>query len=1259
MTIVTTLPHRISSLISPLYQRWHLGRWLAGLMALLLFCAVTSWTFLPSLVKRVAAEQTMQQIGRKLEIAEAHFSPFTLTLTLDGVSLYEADQRTPAFKVKQLVLNLSLASLFRQALIVDEVRVDTPYAHIIRTSGDGYGHYNFNDILDKIAAMPKSDTPFRFSLANLQINNGLIEFDDEVVDRHVNIDALKLGVPFLSNFPNQVNSFVEPLLSARINGSTLTLKGRAKPFTSTLDTSLAIDLEQLDLASYVPYVPVPLPVQIQSAKLSTKLDLIFSRKNTTPELILAGDLRLQDIGLQDTKKTPLLKLASLDLSLKKLNVMSLMAEMNHLTLSAPEVWLNINSQGKLNWASLMAPDTNAGAAGVKGSVSTAKNTSSKTVPEKKNTGVSLLPLVQLHQFTLEKGQIHLSDAAHAVPLQTINLSNIHLTASGLTTKTDARAAAVKLAMTGEHEEQIEFTGEVKPLSVAVDGQFSISHLPLAPYQPLINKYLAANMAGQLDVSTQVHLAQSQLALDEAKLTLGQFQVKGKAGDDAGIGFKSLVVDQLRLDLSERNIRIGNVQLDGLNGDIRRDSQAVLSIKKWLPAETAVTSGTRQNTAPPAVAASDAAWKLAFANIDVKNSAVTFSDQSVEPAFRIQADGIALHLEQLQSDLSQAMKFSLQSNLGRKSSVKMNGNSSAQLKKIDMNLDAEGLPLAALYPYFSQYVNVALTRGRANAKAKINLLNITEDNRQISYNGMLSLTDFHVLENGASEDFLEWKSIALDGINANIGSKQPLITIKKLSLNDFYARAILSEKGKLNLQNILVSRTQNKDVQANTNAGGASGDITKETAKVVVDSASVATTTVAKLQQSVDNSKAMIRPEATAPIIRVMQTTLRGGNINFTDNFIKPNYSANLTGLSGNIGAVASDNPQPATVELTGKVDDDAPLVISGAVNPLLSPIFLDIKGSANGLELTRLTPYAAKYAGYIIEKGKLSMQVAYRVENQQLKAENEVRLDQLTFGERVDSPAATKLPVMLAVALLRDNDGQIAINLPISGSLSDPQFSVGNIIFRVLINVITKAVTAPFSLLGSMFGGGEELAYAEFLPGQSVLTPAAKDKLDHLAIALKKRSGLKLDIIGRVDAANDTEGSKQMILEQRLRDLKWKDARQKDRSTKKEEVQLSADDRKKYIEELYQSEKMDKPRNLIGIAKTLPTAEAEQMLLAHTMITPDALRGLAQKRADVVRDYLEDVSGIERDRLFLIAPKLTADGIKDKGATTRVDFSLK
>ena len=181
-----------------------------------------------------------------------------------------------------------------------------------------------------------------------------------------------------------------------------------------------------------------------------------------------------------------------------------------------------------------------------------------------------------------------------------------------------------------------------------------------------------------------------------------------------------------------------------------------------------------------------------------------------------------------------------------------------------------------------------------------------------------------------------------------------------------------------------------------------------------------------------------------------------GNVNFTDNFIKPNYTANMTGLSGTVTTLASDSGEPATMALAGMIDDEAPLEIGGRLNPLAPTLFLDIEGRTKGVDLPRLTPYSVKYAGYPITKGKLSMDVKYKVEAGKLQASNHLFLDQLTFGDKVDSPTATKLPVLLAVSLLKNTRGEIDINLPISGSLDDPKFSVGGIIVQVIVNLLTK-----------------------------------------------------------------------------------------------------------------------------------------------------------------------------------------------------------
>ncbi|WP_423709120.1 DUF748 domain-containing protein [Undibacterium sp. WLX3042] len=1229
------------------FQRWRPGHRLAGAVVFVALLMLLSYLFLPVLVKRIAIEQIQQQTGRKLDIGTISFSPFSLALTATDIRLYEADQKTPAVSAQELRVNLSITSLFHRALVLDELFLTAPDVHLVRYSAAQPSRYNVSDVLDKIAASPKSDAPLRFSVANIQISKGTIVFDDQVFGKQFKLTDLQVGLPFISNFPKQADSFVEPRLSAHFNGADFALQARAKPFSATHESTLAIDFDQLDLAQLTPYVPVALPVQVESARLSSKLNLTFSQKKQT-EIFLSGDVRLHDVFLKDKQSQPLLKLEGLQARIRQMNLMTTATELQQLSLSAPQVWLDFDAQHGLNWANLQAAPV--GKSGVATTAAAGKTSTTTPVvtAATATANPAPLPLVQVQDLQVTNGQIHFSDAVHARPEQKLELQNISLNAQQLSTAKDVKPAQLKLSLETKADEKIGFDGQLQIFSSTLNGKLEISDVALANYQAFLNPFLKANVSGKLDAESGVSLKAGEFQLSDLSLRLRDLLLKGKASDGS-IALKSFALNKSLLNSANRTIQMGTVEFDGLRADIRRDKSAAMLMQSWLPeSASSASKGNVVRTAnaelPPAKSTAAAPWKISLNQFDLKNSEIDFLDQSVTPEVKLNLNSINLNLAQLSSDFSKDVSFRLQSKLNRRAKLNLDGNSSAGMKKVNVNLDTESLPIARLSSYFSQFLNVQIVKGGGTAKGKLVLTNVLEADRQIDYDGMLSLNNFQIFENGTDEDFLDWKAISAEGMHAKIGKSQQLIDVKKLSLNDFFARLVLSDKARLNLQNILVSKAA-KDTPVN--AAATPKEITAKSSAVLAGKNTV-------------TQKLPVTGTPSSVIMRIGQTVITGGNVNFTDNFIQPNYHANLTGISGSIGTISSDNPQVATVELNGKVDDDAPLLISGSMNPLSTPVFLDIKGSANGIELTKLTPYAAKYAGYAIEKGKLSAQASYKIENQQLTAENELRLDQLTFGERVDSPSATKLPVMLAVALLRDNQGGITINLPISGSLSDPQFSVGSIIFKVFVNIITKAVTSPFALLGSIFGGGgEELAYLEFNPGSAALTPAATEKLDHLAKALKERASLRLDITGRVEVKSDTEGVKREMLESRLREAKWRELGRKNRGIKSESLTLTADERHKFLQALYDAAKFTKPRNMLGLAKTLPDAEAEQLLLQNLTVDTDDLRELAQRRADAVRDYLEDVAQVGRERMFLIAPKLNSDGIKDKGAPNRVDFSLK
>jgi hypothetical protein len=350
-------------------------------------------------------------------------------------------------------------------------------------------------------------------------------------------------------------------------------------------------------------------------------------------------------------------------------------------------------------------------------------------------------------------------------------------------------------------------------------------------------------------------------------------------------------------------------------------------------------------------------------------------------------------------------------------------------------------------------------------------------------------------------------------------------------------------------------------------------------------------------------------------------------------------------------------PQLADLELRGRAEGTASLEILGKVNPLATPLALDIKGIVRDLELAPLSPYSVKYAGHGIERGKLSVDVAYLVlPNGQLTASNKVVLNQLTFGDKVEGATAS-LPVKLAVALLADRNGVIDINLPISGSLNDPQFRLGPIIFKVIVNLVVKAITAPFSLLASAFGGGgDELSTVAFAPGSAALLPQAREGLDKVAKALNDRPSLKMTVVGTASLEAEREAYKQ----ERLRALLVAEKRRSMLAGNATAVQagatltVSETEVPALLKEVYQRADITKPRNLAGVAQEIPLPEMQALLLANIDVTQDAMRDLAVQRGVAVKDYLSGQK-LPVERLFLGAVKPVAN---DPKWTPRAELNL-
>jgi uncharacterized protein involved in outer membrane biogenesis len=760
---------------------------------------------------------------------------------------------------------------------------------------------------------------------------------------------------------------------------------------------------------------------------------------------------------------------------------------------------------------------------------------------------------------------------------------------------------------------IELVGETKPLKDTRETKLriDIDELPLPKYF----EYVPVPLRFRVEGGTLTTRLELSLSTQEEKLHT--LTLSGTAGlknfvmqrTDRSplLAVGALDVDIGELDLINRRAAVKSVRVESPRADVIRRRDGQLNWVALLPEQPKA-----ENAGP------GAPFLFTVAEVALSGGTVRVLDQTPEQPFRFALDNVSLGVTALSNTPENKAAVRFGCNAGAKGKLSYEGSLALAPVRAAGTLDVANLQLGAFAPYIEDVLQVIISGGALSTKGQISAEVPQGAPLKVAYRADASVANFASLDQATSQDLLRWKSLAVRGIDFELAPLK--VSVDQVTLADFFSRLIVNPDGTLNMQTLAKKKE------------GAAEPPPAEPAKED-------------------------KPAGPSANVRIGKIVLRGGGVNFSDFFIKPNYSVALTGVEGAVSEMTPD--KPGDVELRGRVHQTAPLEILGRVNSLSKDLFVDMKASVKDIELSPMTPYSAKYMGYGIQKGKLSVRVTYHIESRKLAAENNVYLDQLTFGDRVESPTATTLPVLFAVALMKDKNGVIDVDLPISGSLDDPQFSVGGIVFKALVNLVTRAVTAPFALLGALAGGGgEELAYIEFAPGSAALGAEDEAKLKTLAKALDDRPSLKLEVSGRADPQPDRDAMKRAAVDRQIKAAKLKDAGGKAAGSL-DEITVAPEERDKYLTAAYKDAKFDRPRNAIGLLKDLPPAEMEQLMLEHAGVGDSELRQLANGRAQTAKGWLVDNGKIAAERVFIVSPKSGAEGIKDQGKPTRADFSLK
>lgn len=550
----------------------------------------------------------------------------------------------------------------------------------------------------------------------------------------------------------------------------------------------------------------------------------------------------------------------------------------------------------------------------------------------------------------------------------------------------------------------------------------------------------------------------------------------------------------------------------LEGEITPETESSVDAESVLPesmGEEMQTTAKTKNASPGLE--QEKTWKVALQKFAFNNGTIDMLERSVSDGTYYRISRLDIESGEITTDFTKPISYTTSLQVSADTQAFSNTpkgilTSSGSLVIAEQTVKGkaaiEQLALNQFQQYISPYANVTLEEGLFNLNVEFDAAVGDEGTETLNVKANTKVTDLSVLDD-AKEPLLQWQSLIVDDIDFNHALNQ--LSVDNVQLKSPFARLIIDEAKQTNVSKLVVaSKEDNKEERpAKNNIAGEPDSMN-------------ATNSPA----SATNEKATSNAQQLA--IAVNAISIENGKAYFADHSLTPKFASAIESLNGKVTGIDSRSDTPANVDITGKIDNYAPVKLAGTIHPLKSDLDLDLNFSVKGAELTSVNPYSGTYMGYYIDKGLLSLAVQYKLNGKALEGKNHVVIDQLTLGKKSNSDQALSLPLGLAIALLEDSNGVIDLGLDVSGDVDSPDFSFGSIILNAIGNIITKAVTAPFSLLANLVGSDDELDSVAFTFGEHKLNTEAKEKLNTLAEALKKRPGLRVNIEGTVNAVSDS-----------------------------------------------------------------------------------------------------------------------------------------
>ncbi len=1077
----------MNAFMQSVWARFGRRRGLLWLAAALALYTLAGFFLLPPILRSQMVKRLPEIVKRQASVRQVKVNPWALSLTVRGLALTEADGR-PFASWEELYVNFQASSLFRWAWTFDEIRLEKPVGEIILLRD---GRLNFANILEAPTNAPpkpaQSAAIPRIRISHLSVSNGFVAFEDRTRRSLFRTEYRPINL-VLRDFTTQPHSDTPYSFHAESDaGRSIAWAGdlTAQP----LKSSGHLEVTAVQLPRYQPYLEEFTRARLTNGLADLRLAYRLSADTNGLDIVVTNaTLRVADVRATDPETgETVASLSGLEARGARFNLRERAASIGSVKATEAALLARLKKNGHFNLLDLLALPPAA--------------TNAATAAPRPPAAASPFTL-DVEDFAVERAAVQFEDMTRS-PVFRTELNPIEVKVTGFSTR-PGRDGTYSVRVASEAAETIEAGGSFCLDPLRSSGELKTGAVELKKYLPYAADFFRGQIvSGKLGARIPYRAAFASGGLEASvtnlSLALTNIEVRMPESAEAVTRIREIAFEDVEASLADRRGRVGRFRGHGGAAVVRREKDGRLNLLGLL-----AVSRTNAPALPPTDSATNRAtvalggWTLVLDEMRLEDYTLKVEDLVPPKPASFLLDQLSLSLRGFSTDASRAVKADAAFRVNQTGAIALRATAVRAPLAVEAELAVTNLDVRAAQPYVEQFAALGLSSGALSAAARVRFQTNDPAAPRFAFAGGVRLTNFTTTDQALFKEFVRWDDLSVGGIQATLAPNR--LAIDEVRLAQPKASLRIGADRRPNLSLIL-----RKDAAAATNAASAR-------------------------QGPATNAPAEPFP------VRLGRLELDRAAFVFTDESVQPQVRLGLEELSGVISNLTSALNTTADVALCGWTDPQAPFAIRGRVNPFAASRLVDLAITNANTQLTPLTGYLEKYGGYPLRKGRLSANLSYKIEGAALQAENKVQVDQLTLGPHNNSPEATKLPLKLGVALLKDNNGRIDLDVPVKGRLDDPQFSLGPIVLKILVNMIVKTAASPFKLLGALAGGGgEELSFVEFQPGVTNLVEGEADKLSKLASALAKRPSLNLEIEGEVAPALDGAALAGLKLEEQLR----------------------------------------------------------------------------------------------------------------------------